>query len=199
MPILLAELPYPKNMLAPYISINTLEFHYGKHHIAYLEKLNGLIKDTELASDKLEAIIGKTAKDTSKLAIFNNAAQVWNHAFYWQSMKKGGGGIPKGAIGSKIKTDFGSFDKFVEEFKKAALTQFGSGWAWLVIKDGKLAVMKTSNADTPIAHGIKPLLTIDVWEHAYYLDYQNKRADYVEAFVKHLVNWDFAESNIGKK
>jgi Fe-Mn family superoxide dismutase len=164
-----------------------------------VEKLNGLVKDTELANDDLAGIIKNTAKDPEKSAIFNNAAQAWNHAFYWQSMRKGGGGTPKGAIANKINADFGSFEKFTEEFKNAALTQFGSGWAWLVIKDRKLAVMNTSNADTPLAHGITPLLTVDVWEHAYYLDYQNKRVDYIEAFINHLINWDFAESNIGKK
>lgn len=199
MPILLPELPYAKDSLVPYISAKTLEFHYGKHHAAYVEKLNSLINNTDLANDGLEAIVKKTAKDASRLAIFNNAAQAWNHSFYWQSMKRGGGGIPKGAIANKIKADFGSFDKFTEEFKNAALTQFGSGWAWLVIKDGKLAVMKTLNADTSIAHGLTPLLTVDVWEHAYYLDYQNRRADYLDAFIKYLINWDFVESNIGNK
>jgi superoxide dismutase, Fe-Mn family len=196
MNILLPELPYLKDSLAPHISAKTLEFHYGKHHSAYVEKLNGLTKDTELANDTLEVIIKKTAKDASKLAIFNNAAQAWNHAFYWQSMKKGGGGTPKSSIANKIKADFGSFDKFAEEFKNAALTQFGSGWAWLVVKNGKLAVMKTSNADTPIAHRLTPLLTVDVWEHAYYLDYQNKRSDYLDVFIKYLINWDFVNSLI---
>jgi len=191
MSIKLPELPYDKAALGPYISAKTLEFHYVKHHAGYVEKLNGLVKGTPLAEETLENIIKKTAKDASQSAIFNNAAQVWNHSFYWQGMKKGGGGIPSGAIVDKIKADFGGYDKFIEEFKKAGLGQFGSGWAWLVVKDGKLAVMKTSNADTPIAHGIKPLLTIDVWEHAYYLDYQNKRGDYIDAYVKNLINWDF--------
>jgi Fe-Mn family superoxide dismutase len=191
MSIKLPELPYDKAALGPYISAKTLEFHYGKHHAGYVEKLSGLVKGAPLAEETLENIIKKTAKDASQSAIFNNAAQVWNHSFYWQGMKKGGGGIPSGAIVDKIKADFGGYDKFIEEFKKAGLGQFGSGWAWLVVKDGKLAVMKTSNADTPIAHGIKPLLTIDVWEHAYYLDYQNKRGDYIDAYVKNLINWDF--------
>ncbi|MDD5060276.1 MAG: superoxide dismutase [Candidatus Omnitrophica bacterium] len=191
MSIKLPELPYDKAALGPYISAKTLEFHYVKHHAGYVKKLNGLVKGTPLAEETLENIIKKTAKDASQSAIFNNAAQVWNHSFYWQGMKKGGGGIPSGAIVDKIKADFGGYDKFIEEFKKAGLGQFGSGWAWLVVKDGKLAVMKTSNADTPIAHGIKPLLTIDVWEHAYYLDYQNKRGDYIDAYVKNLINWDF--------
>jgi Fe-Mn family superoxide dismutase len=191
MSIKLPELPYDKAALGPYISAKTLEFHYVKHHAGYVKKLNGLVKGTPLAEETLENIIKKTAKDASQSAIFNNAAQGWNHSFYWQSMKKGGGGIPSGAIADKIKADFGGYDKFIEEFKKAGLGQFGSGWAWLVVKDGKLAIMKTSNADTPIAHGIKPLLTIDVWEHAYYLDYQNKRGDYIDAYVKNLINWDF--------
>lgn len=190
MSIKLPELPYDKAALGPYISAKTLEFHYAKHHAGYVEKLNGLVKGTPLAKETLENIIKKTAKDASQSAVFNNAAQVWNHSFYWQGMKKDSGGIPSGAIADKIKSDFGGYDKFVEEFKKAGLSQFGSGWAWLVVQDGKLAVMKTSNADTPIAHGIKPLLTIDVWEHAYYLDYQNKRGDYIDAYVKNLINWD---------
>lgn len=192
--IKLLELPYDKAALEPYISAKTLEFHYGKHHAGYVEKLNGLVKGTPLAEETLESIIKKTAKDASQSAIFNNAAQVWNHSFYWQCMKKGGGGIPSGAIADKIKADLGGYDKFLEEFKKAGLGQFGSGWAWLVVKDGKLAIMKTANADTPIAHGIKPLLTIDVWEHAYYLDYQNKRADYLTVFVKNVLNWEFVNS-----
>ncbi len=199
MVIKLPELPYLKDALAPYISAKTLDFHHGKHHNGYVEKLNSLIKDTEYVNDDLGTIIKKTAKDTSKTAIFNNAAQAWNHAFYWQCMKKDGGGLSKGAMANKIKTDFGSFDKFAEEFKNAALTQFGSGWAWLLVKDDKLAIMNTSNADTPIAHGPTPLLTIDVWEHAYYLDYHNKRADYLDAFIKHLINWDFVASNIENK
>jgi len=159
-----------------------------------LKKLNGLLKGTQLAKETLENIIKKTANDASQSAIFNNAAQVWNHSFYWQCMKPKGGGVPSGAIADKLKADLGGYDKFVEEFKKAGLGQFGSGWVWLVVKDGRLGVMKTSNADTPIAHGLKPLLTTDVWEHAYYLDYQNKRGDYIEAYIKNLINWDFVNS-----
>lgn len=196
MAIKLSELPYARDALAPHISAKTLEFHYGKHHAAYVEKLNNLIEKTEFSKDSLEAIIKKTAQDASKTAIFNNAAQSWNHAFYWQCMKKGGGGMPKAPMADKLKTDFGSFEKFAEEFKNAGLTQFGSGWAWLVVKEQKLAVMKTANADTPIAHGLTPLLTVDVWEHAYYLDYQNRRADYLDAFIKYLINWDFVISLI---
>jgi len=194
MAIMLSGLPYSKDALSPYISARTLEFHYGKHHSGYVEKLNALVAGTEFAKDTIEDIIKKIATNASKSSIFNNAAQVWNHTFYWQSMKKGGGGVPKGNIANRIKADFGSYEKFVEEFKNAALTQFGSGWAWLVVNNGKLAVMKTANADTPIVHGLTPLLTVDVWEHAYYLDYQNRRADYLEVFIKHLINWDFADS-----
>lgn len=146
----------------------------------------------------LEDIIRKTAGDTSKAGIFNNTAQVWNHSFYWQCMKPGGGGSPSGAIAKKIDAAFGSFDKFVEAFKTAGATQFGSGWAWLVLTGGKLEVIKTANADTPVAHGLKPLLTVDVWEHAYYLDYQNRRPDYLSAFVDKLINWDFVNACLGK-
>ncbi|MBU1863420.1 MAG: superoxide dismutase [Candidatus Omnitrophica bacterium] len=194
--IRLPELPYAKDALEPYISVKTLEFHHGKHHAGYVEKLNDLLKSTPLVGEPLENIIKKTAKDASRSAIFNNAAQVWNHLFYWQCMKKNGGGIPSGEIANKLKADFDGYDKFAEEFKKASLGQFGSGWVWLVVKDGRLAVMKTSNADTPIAHGLKTLLTIDVWEHAYYLDYQNKRGDYIDNYVRNLINWDFVNSLI---
>lgn len=190
----LPELPYVKTALEPYVSAKTLEFHYGKHHAGYVEKLDGLVKGTPLVEETLENIIKKTVKNEPQSAIFNNAAQVWNHSFYWQCMKPNGGGLPSGSIANKLEKDIEGYDKFVEEFKKAGLNQFGSGWAWLVIKDGKLAVMKTSNADTPIAHGVKPLLVVDVWEHAYYLDYQNKRGDYIEAYIKNLINWDFANS-----
>ncbi|MFH0941090.1 MAG: superoxide dismutase [Candidatus Omnitrophota bacterium] len=194
MAIILPELPYAKDALSPHISARTLDFHHGKHHAAYVEKLNGLIAGTELATDTLESIIKKTANDVSKAAIFNNAAQAWNHAFYWQSIKPSGGGLPAGAIAQKINAAFGSYEKFVEEFKNAGLSQFGSGWAWLIVKEGRLEIMKTANADTPIAHGLDPVLTVDVWEHAYYLDYQNRRGDYLDAFIKHLANWDFANS-----
>ena len=184
----LPNLPYEMNALEPYISQKTLEFHYGKHHRTYVENLNKLIAGTKFEKMSLEEIIKETAGKAEYQGIFNNAAQAWNHAFFWQCMKKGGG-KPQGAILSRIEKDFGSYEKFHEEFKNAAVSQFGSGWAWLVEKDGKLAVMKTSNADTPIAHGLKPLLTVDVWEHAYYLDYQNRRADFVEAFLTNLANY----------
>lgn len=194
MTITLPELPYGKDALAPHITEKTIDFHYGKHHNTYVTNLVKLIGGTELEREALENIIKKTKGDKAKAGIFNNAAQVWNHTFYWNSMKPNGGGSPTGQIAEKIKADFGSYEKFVEEFKNAGLTQFGSGWAWLVLKDGKLQVTKTANADTPLAHGLKPLLTADVWEHAYYLDYQNKRADYLDVFIKNLINWDFANS-----
>ncbi len=194
MTITLPELPYGKDALAPYISEKTIDFHYGKHHNTYVTNLVKLIGGTDLENETLENIIKKTAGDSARAGIFNNAAQVWNHTFYWNSMKPNGGGSPTGKILEKIKTDFGSYEKFVEEFKNAGLTQFGSGWAWLILKDGKLQVTKTPNADTPIAHGLKPLLTVDVWEHAYYLDYQNKRAEYLDIFIKNLINWEFASS-----
>lgn len=197
MAISLPELPYAKDALAPYISANTLDFHHDKHHNAYVTNANKLIEGTDLANLDAEAIIKKVAGDASKAGVFNNVAQAWNHSFYWKCMKPGGGGVPTGAVAQKINADFGSYEKFVEELENAGATQFGSGWAWLVVKDGKLAVMKTANADTPIAQGVKPLLTVDVWEHAYYLDYQNRRPDYLTAFVSHLINWDFVNSCLG--
>lgn len=195
--ITLPPLPYAQNALEPHITANTLSFHYGKHHQAYVTNLNNLIKDTPLAGASLEEIIMASAKDASKAGIFNNAAQVWNHTFYWNSMKPNGGGAPKGKLADKIAKDFGSYEKFVEAFKQAAATQFGSGWAWLVLEGDTLKVTKTGNADLPMAHGQKALLTIDVWEHAYYLDFQNRRPDYVTTFLEKLVNWDFAEKNLG--
>ena len=196
MPITLPALPYDKSALEPHISSKTLDFHYGKHHNAYVTNLNKLIEGTDLANESLEKIISKTAGNADKAGIFNNAAQVWNHTFYWHSMKPNGGGKATGKIAEKIDADFGDFDSFTKAFKNAGLTQFGSGWAWLVLKKNKLEIMKTPNADTPIAYGIKPLLTVDVWEHAYYLDYQNARGDYLDIYLKHLVNWDFANSNL---
>jgi Fe-Mn family superoxide dismutase len=197
MAIQLPDLPYAKDGLAPYISSNTLEFHHGKHHRAYVDNMNKLIAGTELANESLETIVKKTVGDAAKSGLFNNAAQVWNHSFYWQCMKPNGGGKPNGKVAEKINETWGSFDKFVEELKNAGVTQFGSGWAWLVVDGGKLKVIKTANADTPIAHGIKPLLTVDVWEHAYYLDYQNRRPDYLATFIEKLINWDFVKANLG--
>ena len=195
MSITLPDLPYKKDALEPHIGSETLNCHYGKHHSTYVANLNKLIDGTDLASETLENIIKKTAKDVDKAGVFNNAAQVWNHTFYWQSMKPGGG-LPTGDIAERINVSFGSYDKFTEQMKTAGLTQFGSGWAWLVIRNDTMEIMKTSNADTPLAHGVKPLMTLDVWEHAYYLDYQNRRADYLDAFIKNLINWDFVNSNL---
>lgn len=196
MTVTLTELPYRGDSLAPHISARTLDFHHGKHHRNYVDNLNKLIDGTALASETLEEIIKKTAGNVANSGIFNNAAQVWNHTFYWQSMKPNGGGKPSGPAAAGIASDFGAYDRFIGEFKNAALTQFGSGWTWLVMKNGRLEIMKTANADTPIAHGLKPLLTVDVWEHAYYLDYQNRRGDYLEAFIQHLLNWDFVNANL---
>jgi superoxide dismutase, Fe-Mn family len=192
--ITLPDLPYPKDALEPTISARTLEFHHGKHHKAYVDNTNKLIEGTDLANADIETIVKKAVGDASKVGLFNNSAQVWNHTFFWNCMKPNGGGQPTGSILDKIKSDLGGYDKFVEEFKNAGATQFGSGWAWLVLKDGKLQVTKTANADTPMAHGVKPLLVVDVWEHAYYLDYQNRRPDYLTAFVDKLINWDFVNS-----
>ncbi len=192
----LPALPFAPDALEPHISARTFEFHHGKHHAAYVNNLNNLIKDTELANHSLEDIIKATYKDSAKAGVFNNAAQVWNHTFFWNSLKPGGGGTPSGDLADKINADFGSFDKFKEEFKAAATTQFGSGWAWLVLDNGTLKVTKTPNAEDPIAVGQKPLITLDVWEHAYYLDYQNRRPDFIQTFLDHLVNWDFAAQNL---
>jgi Fe-Mn family superoxide dismutase len=197
MAIQLPDLPYAKDGLAPYITANTLEFHYGKHHRAYVDNTNKLIAGTDLANESLETIVKKTMGDAAKSGLFNNAAQVWNHSFYWQCIKPNGGGKPAGKVADKINETWGSFDKFSEELKNAGVTQFGSGWAWLVLEGGKLKITKTANADTPIAHGVKPLLTVDVWEHAYYLDYQNRRPDYLATFIEKLINWDFVKSNLG--
>lgn len=192
----LPDLPYAATALEPYMSANTFSFHHDKHHAAYVTNLNNLIKDTELADKSLEEIIKATFKDSAKAGVFNNAAQVWNHTFFWHSMKPGGGGAPSGELADKINADFGSFDKFKEDFKTAAATQFGSGWAWLVLDNGTLKVTKTPNAENPLANGQTALLTLDVWEHAYYLDYQNKRPDFIATYLDHLVNWDFAAQNM---
>lgn len=195
MALALPELPYAKNALEPHVSANTLDFHHGKHHNAYVVNGNKLLEGTDLADKDVEYIL-KAAWEKKNQGLFNNAAQVWNHTFFWNSMKPGGGGAPSGAAGERIKADFGSVEKFAEEFKNAALTQFGSGWAWLVEDGGKLAVMKTPNAENPMVHGKKALLTVDVWEHAYYLDYQNRRPDFVQTFIDKLINWDFVNQNL---
>jgi Fe-Mn family superoxide dismutase len=190
----LPELPYSKDALAPHISAETLEYHHGKHHKAYVDNLNKLIDGKPEANKSLEEIILSAPEG----GVFNNAAQVWNHTFYWSSMKPKGGGQPTGDLAAAITRDFGSFDKFKEEFATAGATQFGSGWAWLVIEGGKLKVTKTPNADLPMKHGQKALLTMDVWEHAYYIDYRNARPKYIETFLTSLANWDFALENLKK-
>jgi len=192
----LPALPYGLDALEPHISRSTLEFHHGKHHAAYVTNLNNLVAGTDLEGKSLEETVQAVAGDASKAGVFNNAAQVWNHSFYWQCIKPNGGGSPSGALLDKINADFGSFEKFVEAFKAAGATQFGSGWAWLVLDGGTLKVTKTGNADLPLAHGQKALLTMDVWEHAYYLDYQNRRPDYISTYLDKLVNWDFVAANL---
>ena len=194
-PFKLPPLPYAENALEPVISARTIGFHYGKHHQGYVNNLNKLVTGTPLADQPLEAVVKVTA-NPDQTAIFNNAAQVWNHTFYWNSLKPKGGGKPTGALAEMIDKSFGGFEQFKAEFAKAATGQFGSGWAWLVKDGDKLAVVKTGNADNPLVHGQKPLLTVDVWEHAYYLDYQNRRADYVTAVLDGLINWDFAAQNL---
>ena len=196
-PHVLPSLPYADNALAPVISANTISFHYGKHHKTYVDNLNKLIAGTEFADLPLEKIIAGTAGKADKTAIFNNAAQTWNHTFYWRGLKPKGGGEPPAVLKKKIEASFGNLDACKKELANAATTQFGSGWAWLVLDGGKLKVVKTGNADSPLIQGAKPLLTIDVWEHAYYLDYQNRRADYVSAVLDKLINWDFAAENLG--
>jgi Fe-Mn family superoxide dismutase len=191
------DLPYAKDALEPYISARTFEFHHGKHHKAYVDNANKMLEGSDLAGKDLVSIIQAAAKDPAKKGLFNNTAQAWNHAFFWQCMKKGGGGKPTGRIAERIAADFGGYEKFAEAFKNAGVTQFGSGWAWLVEKGGKLEIMQSANADTPVAQGIKPLLVVDVWEHAYYLDYQNRRPDFLQAFLDHLLNWDFVNANLG--
>ncbi|MDY7229035.1 superoxide dismutase [Hyalangium rubrum] len=191
MPFTLPELPYAKDALAPHLSAETLEFHHGKHHAAYVNNLNKLLEGKPEAHQTLEEVILG-----SEGGVFNNAAQVWNHTFYWSCMKPNGGGRPTGELAEAIVRDFGSFERFREEFANAAATQFGSGWAWLVLEKGKLAVTKTGNADLPMKHGQKALLTLDVWEHAYYVDFRNARPKYIDTFLEKLVNWDFVAQNL---
>jgi Fe-Mn family superoxide dismutase len=194
----LPPLPYDKSSLEPHMSARTLEFHHGKHHQAYVTALNGLVKDTPLAAKSLEAIMKETAGDAAKAPVFNNAAQIWNHTFFWNSMKPNGGGAPVGELADRIARDFGSLEKFKEMFKQAAVGQFGSGWAWLVAERSELKIVKTANAMSPILDGHPPLLTCDLWEHAYYLDYQNRRSDFVQTFLDKLVNWEFAAANLSR-
>ncbi len=190
----LPPLPYRQEALEPYISARTMSFHYGKHHQTYVDNLNKLTAGTPWAGQPLEKIIRETSGAADKAGIFNNAAQVWNHTFFWQSMKPNGGGKPTGRLLKLIEKSFGSFEEFQKTFVDSAVAQFGSGWAWLVQDGDQLKIVKTSNADTPVAHGQTALLTCDVWEHAYYLDYQNRRKDFVQAFLDHLANWEFAAS-----
>ena len=190
-------LPYAENALDPVISTNTIGFHYGKHHKGYVDTLNKLIAGTELPNHSLEKLIAETAGKADKVAIFDNAAQTWNHTFYWRSLRPKGGGEPPAALKQRIVASFGNLDACKKELATAATTEFGSGWAWLVLEADKLKVVKTANAETPLSKGVKPLLTIDVWEHAYYLDYQNRRADYVNAVLDKLINWGFAADNLG--
>jgi Fe-Mn family superoxide dismutase len=198
-PILLPALPYEQSALQPVISTNTVGFHYGKHHKTYVDTLNKLIAGTEFGDLPLEKIVKATAGKAEHSAIFNNAGQAWNHTFYWRSLKAKGGGEPSAALKGLIESSFGSVEACKKELTDAAVGQFGSGWAWLVQDGEKLKVVKTGNADTPLTQGTRPLLTIDVWEHAYYLDYQNRRVDYANAVLDKLVNWDFAAENLGRK
>jgi Fe-Mn family superoxide dismutase len=197
-PIVLPPLPYADSALAPSISAETISFHYGKHHKAYVDNTNRMIAGTEHATASLEDIVKATAGKADKKGLFNNAAQVWNHTFYWKSLSPKGGGQPSGKLLDMVKSDFGDFAKFKDELAKAAVSQFGSGWAWVVVEGGKLKVEQTANADTPLTNPArKPLLTIDVWEHAYYVDYRNRRPDYVTAVLDKLINWEFAAQNLG--
>jgi len=195
--ITLPALPFAARALEPHISARTIEFHHGKHHQAYVDNTNKLIEGTDLAGKDLETIIKVAAADPAKRGLFNNAAQAFNHGFFWQCLKPGGGGNPTGKVAARIDAELGGFDKFAADFKNAGVTQFGSGWAWLVLKEGKLSVVQTANAETPLVHGYKPLLVVDVWEHAYYLDYQNRRPDFLQAFIDHLINWEFVNANLG--
>jgi Fe-Mn family superoxide dismutase len=191
MAIELPPLPWAQDALAPHLSAETLEYHYGKHHQAYVTNLNKLIDGTPDASKSLEDIVR-----SAQGGVFNNAAQIWNHTFYWNSLKPGGGGKPTGAVADAIQESFGGYDEFRTQFAQAAATQFGSGWAWLVKDGGKLAIVKTPNAETPLTTSATPLLTIDVWEHAYYIDFRNARPKYIETYLDSLVNWDFANANL---
>ena len=193
----LPQLPYRENALEPVISARTISFHYGKHHAGYVDTLNKLVEGTSFAGRPLEETVLQAAKDPKTAAIFHNAAQVWNHNFYWLSMAAEGGGEPSGKLKRSIESDFGTFKDFRNVFTKAAVGEFGSGWVWLTVKrEGKLEIAVTSNADTPLTDGKKPLITLDLWEHAYYLDFQNRRADYIASWFDKVVNWRFAEQNL---
>ena len=192
----LPSLPYANDALAPYMSAETLDFHHGKHHQTYVTNLNNLLKDNELQGASLEDIVVKSSKDTSMAGIFNNAGQHWNHILFWQCMKPNGGGSIPSELEARLNSDFGSVDQFKEAFIQAGTTQFGSGWAWLAIDNGKLVVTKSANASNPLVDGMKPILGCDVWEHSYYIDYRNKRPDYLKAFLDSLVNWEFVTSQL---
>jgi Fe-Mn family superoxide dismutase len=194
----LPDLPYAHDALVPYMGVETLQLHHGKHHQTYVTNLNNLIEGTDLAGKSLEEIVVAAFKDPAKAGIFNNAGQHWNHNLFWRIMRKGGGGAPGGELAKRIDAAFGSFDSFKEQFKTAAVTQFGSGWAWLALDGDLLKVTKTPNGENPLVHGMRPILGIDVWEHAYYLDYRNRRPDYVAAFLNHLVNWQEVEAELEK-
>ena len=192
----LPSLPYANDALAPYMSAETLDFHHGKHHQTYVTNLNNLIKDTDLQNSSLEEIVVKSSKDSSMAGIFNNAGQHWNHILFWQCMKPNGGGSIPSELEKKLNEDFGSVDKFKEAFIQAGTTQFGSGWAWLAVNNGKLVVTKSANASNPLVDGMKHILGCDVWENSYYIDYINKRPDYLKAFLDSLVNWEFVASQL---
>ena len=192
----LPSLPYASDALSPYMSSETLDFHHGKHHQTYVTNLNNLVKDSDMQDASLEDIVIKSSKDASMAGIFNNAGQHWNHILFWQCMKPNGGGAIPSELENRINSDFGSVDQFKEAFVQAGTTQFGSGWAWLAIDNGKLVVTKSANASNPLVEGMKPILGCDVWEHSYYIDYRNKRPDYLKAFLDNLVNWEFVSSQL---
>ena len=192
----LPSLPYASDALAPYMSSETLDFHHGKHHQTYVTNLNNLVKDSDMQDASLEDIVIKSSKDASMAGIFNNAGQHWNHILFWQCMKPNGGGAMPSELENRISSDFGSVDQFKEAFVQAGTTQFGSGWAWLAIDNGKLVVTKSANASNPLVEGMKPILGCDVWEHSYYIDYRNKRPDYLKAFLDSMVNWEFVSSQL---
>ena len=192
----LPKLDYSKSSLSPHMSEETLDLHHGKHHQTYITNLNNLIKDSGLENSSLEEIVKKTSADPSKIGVFNNAGQHWNHILFWKCMKPKGGGALPGKLEKRINSDFGSVDKFKEQFIQAGITQFGSGWAWLAIDKGKLIVTKTANASNPLVNNMKPILGCDVWEHSYYVDYRNRRPDYLKSFIENLVNWEFVESQL---
>ena len=192
----LPKLDYAKNALAPIMSEETLDLHHGKHHQTYITNLNNFIKDTDMTGMSLEEIVHNSSKDKSKAGIFNNASQHWNHELFWKCMKPNGGGSMPKKLEDRIKSDLGSVEEFKKQFIQAGITQFGSGWCWLSISNGKLVVSKTPNAENPLIHNMKPILGCDVWEHSYYVDYRNRRPEYLENFFEKLINWEFVESQL---